>query len=418
MPDFDAALDHQSTLAIWAWVAFYDIAQVGHLRNGQVTFPVDAEIVLVVDVGTNAEVAHQCNRTVDDARQGQVQWAERTGAGANGVTQFVVGGHDQRAGNLFQVGGLDFVELVVATDDQGNQLAFFGGVHDQGLDGLFDRQVVVFHQLRNGLGIRGVDQAQFFARRRAHGFPWNGLGLLDIGGVVGAVAEDHVVFTGLCQYMEFVGVATADRAGVGLHRTEVQAQAGKDVAVGQVHAVVGFLQGSLVGMEGVGVLHDELAATHQAEARTDFVTELGLDLVHVQRQLFIAVELVAGQVGDHFFVGWAHAEVTTVAVFQAQQLWAVLFPTTGFLPQLGRLDARHQHFQGAGGVHFFADHGLNLAHYPKAHRQPGIKAGCELADHAGPQHELVADDDRVGRGFFLGSEQILTGAHGRPLSVA
>ncbi|MNH14028.1 hypothetical protein D3C79_736150 [compost metagenome] len=171
-------------------------------------------------------------------------------------------------------------------------------------------------------------------------------------------------------------------------------------------------------MEGVGVLHDELAATHQAEARTDLVTELGLDLVHVQWQLFIAVELVAGQVGDHFFMGRAHAEIATVTVLQAQQLRAVLFPATGFLPQLCRLDAWHQHFEGASGVHFLADHGLNLAHYPKAHRQPGIKAGCELADHAGTQHELVADDDRVGRGFFLGSEQILTGAHGRPLSVA
>ncbi|MNZ29257.1 hypothetical protein D3C78_465020 [compost metagenome] len=218
--------------------------------------------------------------------------------------------------------------------------------------------------------------------------------------------------------MEFVGVAATDRAGVGLHRAEVQAQAGKDVAVGQVHAIVGFLQGSRIGMEGVGVLHDELATTHQAEARTDLVTELGLDLVHVQRQLFIAVELVTGQVGDDLFVGRAHAELATVTVLEAQQLGAVLFPAAGLLPQLGRLDGRHQHFKGASGVHFLADHGFDLAHYPQAHRQPGIQAGCELADHAGTQHQLVADDDRVGRGFFLGSEQILTGAHGRPLSVA
>lgn len=154
-------------------------------------------------------------------------------------------------------------------------------------------------------------------------------------------------------------------------------------------------------MERVGVLHDELAATHQAEARADFVTELGLDLVQVERQLFIAGQLVTGQVGDHFFVGRTDAEVTLVAVFQAQQLRAVLLPATGFLPQLGGLDARHQHLQGAGGVHFLTHHGFDLAHYPQAHRQPGVQAGGQFADHAGTQHELMADDHCVGRGFFL-----------------
>lgn len=165
-------------------------------------------------------------------------------------------------------------------------------------------------------------------------------------------------------------------------------------------------------MERVGVLHDELAAAHQAEARADLVTELGLDLVHVEWQLFIAGQLVTGQVGDDFFVGRANAEVALVAVLQAQQLRAVLFPAAGLLPQLGRLDAWHQHFQGTGGVHFLTHHGLDLAHYPQAHRQPGVQAGGQFADHAGTQHELMADDHCVGRGFFLGGEQILTGAHG------
>jgi hypothetical protein len=115
-----------------------------------------------------------------------------------------------------QLGGLDFVEFVVATDDQGDQLALFVAMNDQGLDGLFDRQVEVFHQLRDGLGVWGVDQAQRFGRGWAHGFARDGFGLLDVGGVVGTVAEDDVVFAGLGQYVEFVGAAAADGAGVGL----------------------------------------------------------------------------------------------------------------------------------------------------------------------------------------------------------
>ena len=293
MADFDAALDHQGALAVRARVALDHVAQVGDLWNRQVALPVDAEVVLVVDVGADAEVAHQGDRAVDDALQRQVQRAEGACAGTDGGAQLGVGRHHQRIGDLFQLGGLDLVEFVVATDDQGDQLAFLGAVHDQGLDGLLDRQAKVFHQFGDGLGVRGVDQAQLFGRRRTHGFTRDGLGLLDVGGVVGGVAEDHVVLAGGGEHVELVGVAATDGTGVGLHRTEVQAQAGEDVGVRQVHAVVGFLQGSLVGMEGVGVLHDELAAAHQAEARTDLVTELGLDLVHVQRQLLVAGQLVA-----------------------------------------------------------------------------------------------------------------------------
>lgn len=45
----------------------------------------------------------------------------------------------QRAGDQRLVGGLDFVELVITADDQGDQGAFFGAMHHQGLDGFLDR---------------------------------------------------------------------------------------------------------------------------------------------------------------------------------------------------------------------------------------------------------------------------------------
>lgn len=238
-----------------------------------------------------------------------------------------------------------------------------------------------------------------------------GFGFLDVGGVVGAVAEDDVVFAGLGQHVELMGAAAADGAVVGLHGAEVEAQAGEDLAVGAVHDVVGFLQGSLGVVEGVGVLHDEFAPTHQAEARTDLVTELGLDLIHVDGQLLVAVQLVAGEVGDDFFVGRADAEFATMAVLQAQQLGAVLLPATGLLPQLAGLDGGHQHFQGAGGIHLFADDGLRLAEYPQAHRQPGVEARRQLADHAGTQQQLVADHHGIGGSFLEGGKQVLTGTH-------
>src|SRR5690606_27456022 len=95
----------------------------------------------------------------------------------------------------------------------------------------------------------------------------------------------------------------------------------------------------------------EFAAAHQAKARADLVAEFGLNLEEVDRQLLVAIKLVAGQIGDDFLVGWADTEFAVVAILEAQQLRAVLFPATGLLPKLSRLDGGHQHFQSAGLVH-------------------------------------------------------------------
>ncbi|MCY1404513.1 hypothetical protein D9M71_197220 [compost metagenome] len=281
----------------------------------------------------------------------------------------------------------------------------------QGLDGLLDRQAEVFHQVGDGLGVRGVDQLQLLARCGALGLAGQGLGLLDVGGVIGAVAEGDVVFTGLGQHVEFVGTGAADGAGIGQYGAEIQAQAAEHVAVRLVHAVIGFLQRFLAHVEGIGILHHELASAHQAEARTDLVTELGLDLVEVDRQLFVAVQLIARQVGDDFFVGRTDAELALMAILQAQQFRTVLLPAAGLLPQFGGLHGGHQYFQRTSGVHFFADHRLDLAQHTQAHWQPGVEAGGELADHAGAQQQLVADHHGIGGGFLEGRQQVLTGTH-------
>ncbi len=57
---------------------------------------------------------------------------------------------------------------------------------------------------------------------------------------------------------------------------------------------------------------------HYAETRAPLIAEFGLYLIEVGRQFLIAFQLVADQVGDHFFVGWSEAEVAAVAVIHPQ----------------------------------------------------------------------------------------------------
>ncbi len=81
--------------------------------------------------------------------------------------------------------------------------------------------------------------------------------------------------------MEFMRAAAADGAGVGCHSAELQAEAGKDAAVGFVHHLVGLFQAVEIGMERVGVFHQEFAGAHHAETWPHFIAEFGLDLVEI-----------------------------------------------------------------------------------------------------------------------------------------
>ena len=212
--------------------------------------------------------------------------------------------------------------------------------------------------------------------------------------------------------MEFVRGVAADAAGIGLDRAEVEPAAGEDARVGPVHRRIGRAQRGVVGVEGVGVLHQEFAGAHHAETRPDLVAELGLDLVEVDRQLLVALQLVAGQLGDDLLVGRSKAELTLVAILQAQEFRAVLLPATGLLPQLRGLYRRHQDLEGAGAVHLLAHDTLHLAQDPQPQRQPGVQAGRELADHAGTQHQFVTHDLGIGRGLLDSLEGELRGTHG------
>ena len=122
------------------------------------------------------------------------------------------------------------------------------------------------------------------------------------------------------QHVEFMRGAAADGAGVGVDRAELQAQAGEDARIRVVHRLVGLAQALGAEVEAVGVLHQELARAHHAEARADLVAELDLDLVEVDRQLAVTAQLAACDVGDDFLVRRPIHVGTLVPVLETQQL--------------------------------------------------------------------------------------------------
>ena len=115
--------------------------------------------------------------------------------------------------------------------------------------------------------------------------------------------------------------------------------------IGPPHAVVGGLEPRLVGIEAVGVFHDELARAHQAESRPDFVTKLRLNLKGALGQVFVGLDLPPEDVGDDLLVGRPQTGGRAPAVFEGEHdpvHGRVTLPPPRFLPQLPRLQGGHQ----------------------------------------------------------------------------
>ncbi len=394
--DLDTALNGQLALAVWREVAGDHIAQIGdHRRLGQVTAPVHTGQVVVGLVGTADPVGHHGHVAVHHQLDGllQADRAQVTGLAAK-VFFNLADGRKTEVGQALDLADLDLVHVMVTAQQQQPDLraqdvalviGLVGGQH-QRFDGVGQRQVQQLGHIgagalarrgRLGHGLRGSSTG--LGRRQA-------FGLFDVGRVIAVGAVDDGVLAGRGNHLELFAQIATDGAAVCAHGTVLQAETVKDALVGSAHGLVADLGGVAVLVEGIGVLHDELAATHQAKAGAALVAELGLDLVEVLGQLLVAFELLARDVGHHLFAGGLDDEVTRVAVLDAQQLGTHLVETAGLLPQLGRLHHGHRHFDGASAVHLFAHDRLDLADHAQAHRHVVVDAGAELFDHAGAGH--------------------------------
>ena len=342
--DFDAAADGERAAAVRGGVAFDDVAQVGDFAKRYVALPVDVEVVVVVFVGARGKVGDVSGGVINDDRYVCANRTQRACARAHRGADFRFFCHAQGHGNFRQVFGLDGVQFVVATDDEGDNTAFGAGNH-QGFDGALNRHVVFFNERGDGFA---VWCRAFFHRSRRRGARRSRaqrFGFFEVGRVAAAAGEDDGVFAGRRQHVEFVRAGTADGAVIGQHRAVIKAEAVEDAAVGVVHVLIGRLQARFVKVEGVGVFHQEFASAHHAKARPDFVAEFGLDLIDVQRQLFVAGQIATHQVGDDFFMRRPQAVFALVPVKEAQQFGAIVLPAPGFLPEFARLHPRHEQLE-------------------------------------------------------------------------
>ena len=237
---------------------------------------------------------------------------------------------------------------------------------------------------------------------------------LHVGRVPARRTGHEVVLSDRGGNHELVVHVAADRAGRRLDRHHVEAESLEDPEIGVEHRQIGGPHPVRVGVEGVGVGHDQLASTEQAEAGPRLVAELDLDLVHGDRQLAVGVDLRADRNGHHLLVGGSEHEGPAAGLdgHRGQRVVAEQRGAPALLPQLDRVQRRQEQLLTAGSVELLADHRLDPRQHPRPERQEGVDPRGETPDVAAAHQQSMARDLRVGRCLAKGPEQEARHPHG------
>ena len=198
-----------------------------------------------------------------------------------------------------RVGQLHLIELLVTTqaDQQGlAETILEAGQQQQhlhelaGLESMGDHQLLDRGLARGGQELTGPRGQQPCGQVHRSGRQGNRP--LLIGGIASVGTAQDQVLARFGGDHEFLTGGAANGTAVGFHGNRLQAAAAKNAPVGPVHRRIGLAQRAFVGVEGVGVLHDEFASPHQTETGPDLIAKLGLNLIKIHRQLTVGTQQV------------------------------------------------------------------------------------------------------------------------------
>ena len=226
----------------------------------------------------------------------------------------------------------------------------------------------------------------------------------------------HLALARFGKHQKLMRIIAANRPAISAHRDRLKPHPLIGPQVADQMAVIGVQRIFFRQIKVVAILHVEFAAPHHAETRADLIAEFPLDLIHRQWQILVAIHMRAEDVGDQFLRRRREQHVALMPIRDAQHLGTVGIIAPAFAPQIGGLDRGHQHRQVTGADLFLMNDLFDLFQDLVAQGQPRIDACTGLFDQPCAQHQPVADDLRLGRGFLEHGQEITAKAHVRDLS--
>ena len=222
---------------------------------------------------------------------------------------------------------------------------------------------------------------------------------------IAAVGDHEGVLSHRGGVQELLGAGAAHGAGVGPADHRRQSEPIEGALVGAALILVGDVQALVGHVEGIGVLHDELAGAQQPGPGPGLVAVLRLDLVQHRGQILVGGEQVLHREGEHLLVSGGEQVVVLLAVLQPEQGGAVLLPPPGGLVGLTGLQRGEQHLLAADPILLLAHDLLDLAQHLQPQRQPGVHPGGAATDVARTHQQPVARDLGVGRVLPQGADE-------------
>ena len=275
-----------------------------------------------------------------------------------------------------------------------------------------------------------VGRVQLLHRRRVGGRGLLGQLLLRGGfgvrRVVAVLAPDERVLADRGDGHELLARVAADLPRLRLHRAEREPAAREDLLV-RARTSRRRTPGSPVevAVEGVRVLHQELACPQQPEARPQLVAVLPVDLVEVHRQVAVRRVLARDERRDDLLGRGREAEPGLLAVLEPEHHRPVRGVAAAALPELERLDDRQDRLLGARPRPSPRGRSARPRAGPGCPSgQPRVDARGDLADVPAPDQQPVAVELGVGRVVPQGAQEELrhphdsTGGHAREATDA
>ncbi len=133
---------------------------------------------------------------------------------------------------------------------------------------------------------------------------------------IGLIAID-LTFACFSKNDEFVRKITANWASISAHRDRLQTNAGERAQIRHEHAVVSHLRALVIEVERIGIFHQEFTRAHHAETRTHFIAELPLNMVEVERQVFVRAHIRTENIRDHFLISRSEEHFALLTVLNA-----------------------------------------------------------------------------------------------------
>ena len=153
--------------------------------------------------------------------------------------------------------------------------------------------------------------------------------------------------------------------------------------------LVGNIEPRRVDVERVRILHHELPHPQQPRLRARLVSKLARNLIPDLRQLLVAAQFLARDLGHDFFFRHAEAHVGAFAVLQAKQIVAHQRPASTRLPNLARMQRGHKKLL-PDPVHLLAHNGDDLVERPVSEKKIRVNTRRQLPNVARPHEKLVA----------------------------